>query len=142
MQKKVDSARKSLAQAIKAYNAHMDDIRELENELQEAEKKKTEFEDQVTADSMSQGSVAWLQAIYKNYIYMKYVVGRTDLLQKSIFICSRSFRFRSTRKGLPNIAAFRLRQSNTSGAWPLIKVPLVSKVSNKTIILIVYCSSI
>ena len=55
MQKKVDSARKSLAQAVKAYNAHMDDIRELENELQEVEKKKTEFEDQVNADSMSQG---------------------------------------------------------------------------------------
>ena len=55
MQKKVDSARKSLAQAIKAYNAHMDDIRELENELQEVEKKKTEFEEQVSADSLSQG---------------------------------------------------------------------------------------
>ena len=55
MQKKVDSARKSLAQAFKAYNAHMDDIRELENELQEVEKKRVEFEDQVNADSASQG---------------------------------------------------------------------------------------
>ena len=57
MQKKVDSARKSLAQAIKAYNAHMDDIRQLENELQEVEKKRAEFEDQVNADSANQGKI-------------------------------------------------------------------------------------
>lgn len=55
MQKKADSARKSLAQAIKAHNAHMDDIRELEGELQEVEKKRGEFEEQVSQDSENQG---------------------------------------------------------------------------------------
>ncbi|KAF2351102.1 SMCs flexible hinge, partial [Trinorchestia longiramus] len=77
MQKKVDTARKSLAQAIKAYNAHMDDIRELENELQEVEKKKAEFEDQVTADSMSQGrSVQLDDAHVKEYHRLKNVAAR------------------------------------------------------------------
>ena len=57
MQKKVDSARKSLAQAIKAHNAHMEDIQDLENEQQELEKKRAEFEEQVSMDSMSQGTL-------------------------------------------------------------------------------------
>ncbi|KAB7495934.1 Structural maintenance of chromosomes protein 1A [Armadillidium nasatum] len=77
MQKKVDSARKSLAQAIKAHNAHMDDIRDLENELQEVEKKRTDFEDQVNADSLSQGRSVQLEEVQvKEYQKLKNAAAR------------------------------------------------------------------
>ncbi|XP_071531628.1 structural maintenance of chromosomes protein 1A [Panulirus ornatus] len=77
MQKKADSARKSLAQAIKAHNAHMDDIRELESELQEVEKKRAEFEDQVSQDSESQGKSVQLEEVQvKEYHRLKNAAAR------------------------------------------------------------------
>ncbi|XP_076039544.1 structural maintenance of chromosomes 1 [Oratosquilla oratoria] len=77
MQKKVDSARKSLAQAIKAHNAHMEDIKELETELQEVERKRSEFEEQVNADSMSQGrSVQLEDAQVTDYHCLKNLASR------------------------------------------------------------------
>lgn len=77
MQKKADSARKSLAQAIKAHNAHMDDIRELESELQEVEKKRAEFEDQVSQDSESQGKSVQLEEVQvKEYHKLKNAAAR------------------------------------------------------------------
>lgn len=77
MQKKADSARKSLGQAIKAHNAHMDDIRELESELQEVEKKRAEFEDQVSQDSESQGKSVQLEEVQvKEYHKLKNAAAR------------------------------------------------------------------
>ncbi|XP_042870292.1 structural maintenance of chromosomes protein 1A-like isoform X1 [Penaeus japonicus] len=77
MQKKADSARKSLAQAIKAHNAHMDDIRELESELQEVEKKRGEFEEQVSQDSENQGKSVQLEEVQiKEYHRLKNMAAR------------------------------------------------------------------
>ncbi|CAL4137233.1 unnamed protein product, partial [Meganyctiphanes norvegica] len=61
MQKKVDSARKSLAQAIKAHNAHMDDIKELESELADVEKKRTEFEESISVNAEDIGKNVQLE---------------------------------------------------------------------------------
>lgn len=55
IQKKLESARKSLAQAKKADAAHEQDIRELEDELAEVEARKREYEDMVAGESQSQG---------------------------------------------------------------------------------------
>ncbi|XP_060536430.1 structural maintenance of chromosomes protein 1A [Cylas formicarius] len=55
MQKKVDSAIKMLDQARKAHDAHMNDIRKLEEELAEVEKAKEEYEEQIAGESQSQG---------------------------------------------------------------------------------------
>ncbi|KAK4292351.1 hypothetical protein Pmani_034870 [Petrolisthes manimaculis] len=77
MQKKADSARKSLAQAIKAHNAHMDDIRELEGELQDVEKKRSDFEDQVSQDSENQGKSVQLEEVQiKEYHKLKNAAAR------------------------------------------------------------------
>ena len=64
MQKKVDSARKSMSQAIKAHNAHLADINELENELEGVEAKRKQFENQVTQDSANQGSYGKIDLMY------------------------------------------------------------------------------
>ncbi|XP_050296378.1 structural maintenance of chromosomes protein 1A [Anthonomus grandis grandis] len=54
-QKKVDGAHKTLDQAKKAHEAHMNDIRKLEEELAEVEKAKSEWEEQIAGESQSQG---------------------------------------------------------------------------------------
>lgn len=55
MQKKLDGAIKTLDQARKAHEAHMNDIRKLEEELGEVEKSKEEYEAQIAGESQSQG---------------------------------------------------------------------------------------
>ncbi|XP_037091511.1 structural maintenance of chromosomes protein 1A-like [Pollicipes pollicipes] len=55
MQKKVDAATKSLNQARKAHEAHMQDIHELEEEMKVIDKKRAEYEETVMGDSQSQG---------------------------------------------------------------------------------------
>ncbi|KAL1497486.1 hypothetical protein ABEB36_008443 [Hypothenemus hampei] len=54
-QKKVEGAYKTLEQAREAHEAHMNDIRKLENELAEVEKLKAEYEEQIAGESQSQG---------------------------------------------------------------------------------------
>lgn len=61
IQKKLDSARKSLAQAKKADAAHEQDIRELEDELAEVDRKRKEYEDMVAGESQSQGKDVHLE---------------------------------------------------------------------------------
>merc|ERR1719225_643449 len=56
MVKKVDNAKKSLKQAQKAEEAHKADIQELETELRNVERRKTEYEDQVREESQSSGT--------------------------------------------------------------------------------------
>ncbi|EFA08076.1 structural maintenance of chromosomes protein 1A [Tribolium castaneum] len=55
MQKKLDGAIKTLEQARKAHEAHMNDIKKLEDELAEVEKTKDEYESQIAGESQSQG---------------------------------------------------------------------------------------
>ena len=55
IQKKLDSAKKSLAQALKANAAHSEDIQELEKELEEVDKRRQEYEDEIAGESSSQG---------------------------------------------------------------------------------------
>ncbi|XP_063925874.1 structural maintenance of chromosomes protein 1A isoform X2 [Zophobas morio] len=55
MQKKLDGAIKTLEQARKAHEAHMNDIKKLEDELAEVEKSKEEYESQIAGESQSQG---------------------------------------------------------------------------------------
>lgn len=54
-QKKLETARKSMAQAKKAYDAHMEDIAELERELAEVDKKRQDYEDTIAGESQQQG---------------------------------------------------------------------------------------
>lgn len=55
MQKKLDGAIKTLDQARKAYEAHMNDIRKLEEELAEVERARDEYEATIVGESQSQG---------------------------------------------------------------------------------------
>lgn len=55
MQKKLEGAIKTLDQARKANEAHMNDISNLEDELAEVEKLKAEYELTVAGESQSQG---------------------------------------------------------------------------------------
>jgi structural maintenance of chromosome 1 len=55
MQKKLDGAIKTLEQARKAHEAHMNDIKKLEDELGEVEQAKEEYESQIAGESQSQG---------------------------------------------------------------------------------------
>lgn len=55
MQKKLEGAIKTLEQARKAHEAHMLDIKKLEDELSAVEKKKEEYETQIAGESQSQG---------------------------------------------------------------------------------------
>ncbi|RZC33774.1 structural maintenance of chromosomes protein 1A [Asbolus verrucosus] len=54
-QKKLDGAIKTLEQARKAHEAHMNDIKKLEDELAEVERAKEEYESQIAGESQSQG---------------------------------------------------------------------------------------
>lgn len=67
MQKKLESAKKSLTQAKKAHSAHMDDIHELEKELEEVEKKRMEYEEVVAGESQSQGRDVQLEDAQVGY---------------------------------------------------------------------------
>ncbi|XP_045462498.1 structural maintenance of chromosomes protein 1A [Harmonia axyridis] len=55
MQKKLDGAIKTLEQARKAHDAHMNDIKKLEDELAEVERTKADYEEQIAGESQSQG---------------------------------------------------------------------------------------
>jgi structural maintenance of chromosome 1 len=55
MQKKLDGAIKTLEQARKAHEAHMNDIKKLEDERGEVEQAKEEYESQIAGESQSQG---------------------------------------------------------------------------------------
>ncbi|KAF7267293.1 structural maintenance of chromosomes 1 [Rhynchophorus ferrugineus] len=55
MEKKVQSAHKTLEQAKNAHEAHMNDIKKLEKELAEVERLKAEYEEQIAGESQSQG---------------------------------------------------------------------------------------
>ncbi|ERL94587.1 hypothetical protein D910_11864 [Dendroctonus ponderosae] len=51
----VEGAYKTLDQAKKAHEAHMNDIQKLEDELAEVDKAKAEYEEQIAGESQSQG---------------------------------------------------------------------------------------
>ncbi|KAH3819553.1 hypothetical protein DPMN_121292, partial [Dreissena polymorpha] len=55
MIKKLEGAKKSLKQAKKTHENHEQEINELERELEEVEAKRREFEEQIEAESQSQG---------------------------------------------------------------------------------------
>lgn len=61
MQKKVESAKKSLAQARKANAAHAEDIAELEAELTGLEQRREEYEESLQSESQSQGRSVHLE---------------------------------------------------------------------------------
>jgi structural maintenance of chromosome 1 len=44
-----------MVQAKKAYDAHMEDIAELERELAEVDKKRQDYEDTIAGESQQQG---------------------------------------------------------------------------------------
>ncbi|KAK3931183.1 Structural maintenance of chromosomes protein 1A [Frankliniella fusca] len=55
VKKKLESAHKSLSQAQKAHDAHEEDIRVLQQELEAVEAKRLEYEEQIAGESQSQG---------------------------------------------------------------------------------------
>ncbi|KAG8185877.1 hypothetical protein JTE90_004419 [Oedothorax gibbosus] len=61
MQKKLETARKSLKAAKKVNEAHEGEIQNLEEELEEIEKKQQEFEEQLAVESKSEGKDLTLQ---------------------------------------------------------------------------------
>lgn len=72
MQKKVDTAKKSLNQAKKAHEAHMQDIKDLEVELRTIEDKRAEYEESVMSDTQGQGkSVSLEEAQVAEYHRLK-----------------------------------------------------------------------
>ena len=67
MQKKVESAKKSLAQARVADDAHKKDINELQEELRQVEEAKAEYEASIAGQSQSQGRDVQLEDEQVNY---------------------------------------------------------------------------
>lgn len=61
MQKKLETAKKSLKAAKKVHEAHESEIKELEDELEEVEKRQKEFEEQLAEESKSEGRDLELQ---------------------------------------------------------------------------------
>lgn len=61
MQKKLDGAIKTLDQVRKAHDAHMNDIKKLEDELQEVDEAKQAYEASVAGESQSQGKDVHLE---------------------------------------------------------------------------------
>ncbi|CAH1783210.1 unnamed protein product [Owenia fusiformis] len=55
MLKKLETAKKSLNNAKKAHESHAQEIKELEGELDDVERKRVEFEEQIEQESQSQG---------------------------------------------------------------------------------------
>lgn len=55
IRKKLNTAKKSLAEVVMANDAHKKDIDELEAELKEVEKRRHDYEEQVAGESHSQG---------------------------------------------------------------------------------------
>ncbi|XP_026271914.1 structural maintenance of chromosomes protein 1A [Frankliniella occidentalis] len=55
VKKKLESAHKSLSQAQKAHDAHEEDIRVLQQEMEAVEAKRLEYEEQIAGESQSQG---------------------------------------------------------------------------------------
>lgn len=55
IQKKLNSAKKSLDEVKRADEAHRKDIAELEQELEEVERQRKEYEDLLAGESQSQG---------------------------------------------------------------------------------------
>ncbi|CAG0898742.1 unnamed protein product [Darwinula stevensoni] len=72
IQKKLDSAKKSLTQALKANAAHSEDIQVLEKELEEVDKRRQEYEDEIAGESSSQGRDVHLEdAQVREYNHLK-----------------------------------------------------------------------
>lgn len=67
IQKKLNTAKKSLAEAKQANDAHERDIAELQAELEEVDGRRQEYEDMVAGESQSQGRDVQLEdaQVYK-----------------------------------------------------------------------------
>lgn len=61
MQKKLEAAHKSLAQAKKANDAHAEDIAVLEKERDEVDRRREEYEESLQSESQSQGRSVHLE---------------------------------------------------------------------------------
>uniref|UniRef100_T1IVB8 Structural maintenance of chromosomes protein n=1 Tax=Strigamia maritima TaxID=126957 RepID=T1IVB8_STRMM len=84
IQKKLESAKKSLKAAKKADELHMQEIKELEKELAEVEARRNEFEEAVAGESQSQGTDLQLEdSQVKEYNRLKEAAGKqsASLLQ-------------------------------------------------------------
>ncbi|XP_077988808.1 structural maintenance of chromosomes protein 1A-like [Glandiceps talaboti] len=76
MIKKIETAKKSLKSAKKAHEAHQGEIRELEKDLSEVERRRVEFEERIEEESQSQGRDLLLEeSQVKEYHRLKEVAG-------------------------------------------------------------------
>lgn len=81
VKKKLESAHKSLAQAQKAHDAHEEDIRVLQQELEAVEAKRNEYEEQVAGESQSQGRDVQLEETQvKEYNRLKEEAGKRSAM--------------------------------------------------------------
>lgn len=73
IQKKLNTAKKSLAEVRVANEAHEKDIQELQNELTEVDAKRQQYEDMVAGESQSQGRDVHLEdaQVLVNHCYCK-----------------------------------------------------------------------
>ncbi|XP_065335531.1 structural maintenance of chromosomes protein 1A-like isoform X2 [Cloeon dipterum] len=80
-QKKLETAKNLMAQSKKAYDAHMEDIAELERELAEVEKKRMDYEETIAGESQQQGKELNLEEDQMNqYHRLKEEAGRQSAL--------------------------------------------------------------
>ncbi|XP_070559327.1 structural maintenance of chromosomes protein 1A-like [Ptychodera flava] len=76
MIKKIETAKKSLKSAKKAHESHQGEIRELERDLAEVEKRRADFEERIEEESQSQGRDLLLEeSQVKEYHRLKEVAG-------------------------------------------------------------------
>lgn len=81
VKKKLESAHKSLSQAQKAHDAHEEDIRVLQRELEAVEAKRLEYEEQVAGESQSQGRDVTLEENQvKEYNRLKEEAGKRSAM--------------------------------------------------------------
>ncbi|XP_067127800.1 structural maintenance of chromosomes protein 1A [Centruroides vittatus] len=77
MQKKLETAKKSLKAAKKVHESHEGEVQELEEELREIEKRQEEFEEQLTQESQSEGRDLTLEdSQVQEYNHLKEEAGK------------------------------------------------------------------
>lgn len=72
IRKKLNTAKKSLAEVVMANEAHQKDIDELDAELKEVEKRRHEYEEKVAGESQSQGRDVQLEDAQVHVLIFSY----------------------------------------------------------------------
>lgn len=106
IRKKLNTAKKSLAEVVMANEAHQKDIDELDAELKEVEKRRHEYEEKVAGESQSQGRDVQLEDAQVHHV----LIFSYDLVVVNSISCNKGGKLPITHVG--NIVVRTLRVRN------------------------------